>query len=197
MQRRGRSRSTRRGFKVLKGGEEIRFARKTQKRPLELLQALIAHGGTDVAVTTLTESLWSEAEGDAAYHAFENTLYRLRQLLGSAGAVTLSGGKVSLDARRCWVDVWALERQVGSGARAGSQRELDNVLQLYRGHFLGQEGEQPPWALPTRERLRDKFLRHVLSAAQAYEQAQVWRRPLRSTSAESNWTILPKRCIGV
>src|SRR6185295_3537527 len=73
------------------------FARKVQKRPLELLQALLALGGTDVAVSTLTEALWSDAEGDAAYHAFENTLYRLRQLLGAAGALVLSGGKLSLD----------------------------------------------------------------------------------------------------
>jgi LuxR family maltose regulon positive regulatory protein len=162
------------GFRVLKAGEEIRFARKTQKKPLELLQALIAYGGGDVAVSALTESLWSDAEGDAAYHAFENTLYRLRQLLGSGDAIRLSGGKVSLDPGRCWVDVWALERRLDQArGAAGSQTELDAVMNLYRGHFLGQEGQQP-WALPARERLRDKFLRHLLSAAQSYERAREW-----------------------
>ena len=84
---------------MLKDGAPIRFTRRTQKRPLELLQALIAFGGIEVAVSALTEALWPDAEGDTAYHAFESVLYRLRQLLGSAGALTLVGGKLSLDAR--------------------------------------------------------------------------------------------------
>jgi len=163
-------------FKVVKNGDEIRFPRKMQKKPLELMQALIAYGGTNVAVSALTESLWPDAEGDAAYHAFENALYRLRQLLGPASTVNLSGGKVSLDARRCWVDVWAVERRLDElrEAASGSQPNLDAVMSLYRGHFLGQDGEQP-WALPARERLRDKFLRYVQSAAQSYEEAHEWK----------------------
>jgi len=160
----------------VKNGDEIRFARKTQKKPLELMQALIAYGGTNVAVSALTESLWPDAEGDAAYHAFENALYRLRQLLGPTGTVNLSGGKLSLDARRCWVDVWALERRLDQPREGApdSQAKLDAVMRLYRGHFLGHDGDQP-WALPARERLRDKFLRYVQSAAQAYEQAHEWK----------------------
>jgi LuxR family transcriptional regulator, maltose regulon positive regulatory protein len=47
-------------------------------------------------------------------------------------------------------------------------------MSLYRGHFLGQEGQQS-WALAARERFRDKFLRYVQSAAQAYEQVQAWK----------------------
>jgi LuxR family transcriptional regulator, maltose regulon positive regulatory protein len=163
-------------FRVLTNDEEIRFARKTQKKPLELLQALIAYGGADVAVGALTESLWPDAEGDAAYHAFENTLYRLRQLLGPTGAVNLSGGKLSLDPRRCWVDVWAVERRLDQPreAASGSQPQFDTVMGLYRGHFLGQAGEQP-WALPARERLREKFQRYLQAAAQSYERAHEWK----------------------
>ena len=163
------------GFSVLKEGAEIRFKRKTQKRPLELLQALIALGGTEVAVSTLTEALWPDGEGDAAYHAFENALYRLRQLLGAAGVLTLANGKLSLDPRQCWVDVWAFERRLAEprGRDAQSARELETTLTLYRGHFLHQEG-QPSWALAMRERLRDKFIRHVRGLARSYEQAQAW-----------------------
>ncbi|MBI3527350.1 MAG: hypothetical protein HY067_05215 [Betaproteobacteria bacterium] len=162
-------------FLVLKDDVEIRFARKTQRRPLDLLQALIALGGSDVAVSALTEALWPDAEGDAAYHAFENTLYRLRQLLGSANSLSLASGKLSLDSRRCWVDVWALERRLESARDGGavSAQGLDIVMQLYRGHFLGQEAPQP-WILPARERLRDKFLRYVESVAQSCERDQQW-----------------------
>src|SRR4029077_12351618 len=131
-------------FSVLKDGAPIRFARRTQKRPLELLQALIAFGGIEVAVSTLTEALWPDSEGDTAYHAFESVLYRLRQLLGSAGALVLVGGKLSLDARSCWVDVWAFERELDA-ARAGDanpEQTLERLRQLYRGHFLEQESEK-------------------------------------------------------
>jgi DNA-binding SARP family transcriptional activator len=163
------------GFKVLKNGTEIRFARKVQKRPLELLQALIALGSTDVAVTTLTEALWPDAEGDAAYHAFENTLYRLRQLLGAAGALVLSGAKLSLDSNHCWVDVWALERRLGQIREDSSQsgHALEAALNLYRGHFLEQEG-QPSWSLAMRERLREKFARLVRDVAQSFQRAKAW-----------------------
>jgi hypothetical protein len=74
------------------------FGRKTQKRPLDLLQALIALGGVDVPVSLLTEALWPEAEGDAAYRAFERALCPSRRVLNSAGALVLAGGKLSLDA---------------------------------------------------------------------------------------------------
>jgi LuxR family maltose regulon positive regulatory protein len=163
------------GFHVLKDGAEIRFKRKTQKRPLELLQALIALGGSEVAVSTLTEALWRDAEGDAGYHAFENALYRLRQLLGSTGTLTLANGKLSLDPRHCWVDVWAFERRLAEArdTDAQSARSLEATLELYRGHFLEHEG-QPSWALAMRERLRDKFVRHVRSLAQSYERAKSW-----------------------
>jgi len=163
------------GFKVLKNGTEIRFARKVQKRPLELLQALIALGSTDVAVTTLTEALWPDSEGDAAYHAFENTLYRLRQLLGAAGALVLSGGKLSLDSNHCWVDVWAFERRPGQIRENDPQgrQALEAALNLYRGHFLEQEG-QPSWSLAMRERLREKFARLVRDVAQSFQRAKAW-----------------------
>ena len=163
------------GFRVLKDGTEIRFARKTQKRPLELLQALVALGGSEVAVSVLAEALWPGAEGDAAHHSLENALYRLRQLLGSNDALRLAGGRLSLDRDRCWVDVWTLECRLDDTrpAAAVPPEELEAVLALYPGHFLGEDGEQP-WALPMRERLREKVLRHVRNAARSYERAGAW-----------------------
>jgi ATP/maltotriose-dependent transcriptional regulator MalT/DNA-binding SARP family transcriptional activator len=163
-------------FSVIKDGEPIRFARRTQKRPLELLQALIAFGGIEVAVSTLTEALWPDAEGDTAYHAFESVLYRLRQLLGSAGALVLVGGKLSLDARCCWVDVWAFERQLDAARPDGANPEqsLERLRQLYRGHFLEQESEKF-WALATREAMREKFLLRIQSVAALHEAAKRWQ----------------------
>ena len=163
-------------FSVLRDGAPIRFTRRTQRRPLELLQALIAFGGIEVAVSTLTEALWPDAEGDTAYHAFESVLYRLRQLLGSAGALTLVGGKLSLDTRSCWVDVWAFERHLDAARADGADPEssLERLRQLYRGHFLEQESEKS-WALATRETMREKFLLRIQGVAVAHEAAKRWQ----------------------
>ncbi|HHH38957.1 MAG TPA: hypothetical protein ENK50_05215 [Sedimenticola sp.] len=44
-------------------------------RPWELLRALVALGGREVDKSLLADALWPDAEGDAAQHAFETTLY--------------------------------------------------------------------------------------------------------------------------
>jgi hypothetical protein len=53
--------------------------------------------------------LGPDSEGDAAYHALESALYRLRQLLGARDAVRMEGGKVSLNRDQLWVDMWKFE----------------------------------------------------------------------------------------
>jgi LuxR family transcriptional regulator, maltose regulon positive regulatory protein len=65
-------------FELTVDEHPIVFSRKVQQRPLELLKALIAFGGTAVPETTLTDALWPDAEGDAAHQAFGVTLHRLR-----------------------------------------------------------------------------------------------------------------------
>jgi DNA-binding SARP family transcriptional activator len=154
----------------------IRFSRRTQQRSLDLLQALLAFGGTGVAVSALTEALWPDAEGDNAYHAFESALYRLRQLLGTPGALALAGSKLSLDPRYCWVDIWAFEQQLEAGRSDGedTERSLQQLKRLYRGHFLEHESDRP-WALATRDAFRQKFLSHVHAAAKSYEAKQRWQ----------------------
>jgi DNA-binding SARP family transcriptional activator len=99
-------------FSVTRGIEPIRFARKAQHRPLQLLKALIALGGREVGSDRLGMALWPESEGDTAYNAFEITLHRLRKLIGIENALMLSNGLLTLDNQRCWVDVWAFEQAV-------------------------------------------------------------------------------------
>ncbi len=125
---------------------------------------------------TLTEALWPDAEGDTAYHAFESVLYRLRQLLGSPGALTLTAGKLSFDPRVCWVDVWAFARELDAARTAGAHTEhtIGQLSELYPGHFLEQESEKP-WAMATREALREKFLLYVQRAAKSHEAKHRWQ----------------------
>jgi len=82
------------------------------RKPQELLQALIAFGGTEVGAGVLIDALWPDSEGDAAYHALESALYRLRQLLGARDAVRMEGGKVSLNRDQLRVDMWDFEAEL-------------------------------------------------------------------------------------
>lgn len=163
-------------FQVIKDGTPLRFSRRAQRKPLELLQALIAHGGVEVGANTLTDALWPDSEGDAAYHALESALYRLRQLLGSSSAVLMAGGKLTLDRRQFWVDMWAFESEVQAGHEdlAAAAGRLDRIRKLYVGHFLAQEAEKP-WALEKRQIMRAKFVHAIRDIARQYETRGLWQ----------------------
>jgi DNA-binding SARP family transcriptional activator len=150
-------------FGVLLDGKPLEFSGKAQKKPLELLMALIALGGRDVSERQLTEALWPEAEGDAGHQACAIALHRLRKLLRCDAAVSLQNNHLSLDARVVWVDAWAFERALAAG-------ESERAVELYRGSFLGRHVDLS-WAIPMRERLRVKFMRHLAERGHALFEA--------------------------
>jgi DNA-binding SARP family transcriptional activator len=157
-------------LRVLLDGKPLEFSGKAQKKPLELLMALIAFGGREVSEQRLTEALWPEAEGDAAHQACATALHRLRRLLACDEAISLSRNHLSIDPRHVWLDVWAFERGLaprltlpGSGGR---NPYAERALGLYRGPFLGEQAEAP-WGIALRERLHARFLRHMAEHARA------------------------------
>ncbi len=168
-------------FDVIIGGKPLRFDRKVQKKPLEMLKVLVALGGQDVGEQRFIDALWPDADGDASYTTFKSTLHRLRRLLGGEEYIQLQEGRVTLNPRYCWVDSSAFEQLIknaGGGApvdasgsrdyhrqysRTGSDRvSLERAVALYQGHFLGHE-EDAPWAGPFRDRLRRKYAQAVRS----------------------------------
>jgi DNA-binding SARP family transcriptional activator len=162
-------------FAVLIDDEPLRFAGKAQKKPLELLKALIALGGRVVREEVLAEALWPEGEGDAAAQALATTLHRLRRLLGT-DALHRQEGRLTLDAQRCWVDAWALERalatlenELNTGEFEALSGCIEKAVRLYRGGFLEGESDMP-WVLVPRERLRGKLLRTLEVAGDALSQ---------------------------
>ncbi len=88
-------------FEVLKDGKRAGTGRKVQHRPLMLLKALIAFGGSEVPEEKITDLLWPDSDGDAAHSAFSTTLQRLRSLAGSEKALLLQERRLSLDPRFC------------------------------------------------------------------------------------------------
>jgi ATP/maltotriose-dependent transcriptional regulator MalT/DNA-binding SARP family transcriptional activator len=168
-------------FEVACDGAPLAIHGKAQKKPLELLKALVALGGEAVESSRLAAALWPDADGDAAKGSFDTTLYRLRKLLGVDTALVLAEGKLSLDRRQCWVDVWAFERvarEAEACARAADASIDDAVrfgralLGAYPGHFLADE--DAPWAMALRDRLRSKLARTVLALGGRLQAALAW-----------------------
>jgi len=171
-------------FEILKEEKPIRFSRKAQQRPLSMLKALIAFGGKEVREDQIEDALWPEADGDIAYQSFKITLHRLRQLLGYEKAIQRQEGRLRLDPRYCWVDVWAFEQileQADARWKEGKKEValglIEKAIEMYRGAFLGREIEQP-WATSMRERLRGKFLRSVGRLGIYWQQASQWEKAL-------------------
>ena len=149
---------------------------KTKKRPLALLKALVAFGGRGVAYSQLSESLWPDSDGDLGVRNLTVTLHRLRHLLRAHAAMLQHDGKLTLNERVCWVDVWNFERSVNDGLRrlnepAGgdaAELHLRAALSLYSGHFLSRESEES-WMLAQQLRLKTKFERLVAALSMHLE----------------------------
>jgi LuxR family transcriptional regulator, maltose regulon positive regulatory protein len=161
-------------FRLLTGGTPITIPPRLRK-PQELLQALIAFGGTEVSAGVLIDALWPDSEGDAAYHALESALYRLRQLLGARDAIRMEAGKVSLNRDQLWVDMWEFEKELRRprDPAANDIERISRLRLLYQGHFLQHETEKP-WVLKVRQELRDRLLRAIRDAALECEHAHRW-----------------------
>jgi DNA-binding SARP family transcriptional activator len=159
-------------FEVLVDDTPLAFARKAPKKPLQLLKALIAFGGTDVPELKLTDALWSEETGDSAHNSFSVALTRLRKLLGDADSVRQAGGRVSLNRERVWIDAVAFEQTLGDAAAADCARKEDSLrraMDYYRGSFLPDDAGEP-WTVSLRERLRSRFVAGLSSLARQYEE---------------------------
>ncbi|MFO1315119.1 MAG: BTAD domain-containing putative transcriptional regulator [Burkholderiales bacterium] len=155
-------------FTIARDGVPLVSKGKAQKKPLELMKALVANGGRGVDAAMLTTLLWPDAEGDDAKTSFDSNLYRLRKLVDLDGAIQLADGKLSLNPALVWVDTWALDAALDAG-------DVEAALALYRGHFLGLDAPMA-WALPARDRLQAKLVRAVLAAGEALERARDWTR---------------------
>jgi ATP/maltotriose-dependent transcriptional regulator MalT/DNA-binding SARP family transcriptional activator len=167
------------GFALKLDGVPVRSARKAQRKPLDLLKALVSQGGHEVSAATIAEMLWPEAEGDAASDALEVTLRRLRKLLGRDEAIKLHEGRLALDEGLCWVDARAFERAhqradalLTDGGPKVTDADLESLAQrlltLYPGHFLAGDDEKP-WLLACRQRLASRIFRDLSAIGQLWE----------------------------
>jgi LuxR family maltose regulon positive regulatory protein len=161
-------------FRILAGNGPFTMPARSRK-PQEVLQALIAFGGTEVSAGVLTDALWPDSDGDAAYHALETALYRLRRLFGAHDAVRMQRGRVSLSRDHLWIDMWQVEEELRRthDPETNSIERIGRLRRLYQGHFLENEAEKP-WILKARQKLGDRLLRAIRDAARECEHARRW-----------------------
>lgn len=157
------------GFTVFRHGTPLAFEGKAQKKPIELLQVLVALGGRAVAKDTLREYLWPDASGTVPA-VLDMLVSRARKLLGDPLAIRVEEGRIGFDPSHVWLDVWAFDRdiealQAALPAAAGEATvDIDALAQRlvarYRGPFLGN-AEPSRWSLPARDRWQNRLRRSL------------------------------------
>lgn len=160
-------------FTIIKDGGPLCFKGKTQRKPLEMLKALIALGGREIPEMRLSDVLWPSVDGDNAHSSFTTTLSRLRKLVGD-DLLSFRDGRLTLDARRCWVDVWALQRILGEMKNVTNEDNIkicaQKAINLYRGPFLNADDDTPEiWE--SCEQLRKRLVFEVITSARCLEEA--------------------------
>ncbi len=149
-------------FRLFSFDKEVKFSGKAQKRPLDLLKALISFGGRGIPINKLADTLWPDADGDSAYRSLTMALRRLRKIIGKKKAITLSEGQLTLDTKYCWTDVWAFEQFLTEIQK--DPIKLEMAIDLYGGPFLKNEIDSG-WAIPMQIRLNQMFINAIISLA--------------------------------
>lgn len=178
------------GFAMWRDDALLATEGKAQRKPLALLQALIALGALredrGVEVGRLIELIWSDETAADPKASFEVALSRLRRWLGVDGALRIADGRLSLSARLVWCDVGAFERvcdELQATLRPHAEpsalpRLLAQLGTFYRGKLFGSATLEP-WSVLARERLAMRFARAVGDAGAHLETQRCWTEALR------------------
>ncbi len=163
-------------------------------KPLALLTYLCCSPRRTGSREHLVDLLWADLEPDKARHALRQTIWYLRQLLGSEG-ITAQGAELTL-AAPIQLDRDNFLSAVGVG-------DLAAAAELYRGDFLAGFAapgsvEFEHWADVERQRLRVAFLqvaqrlvRDWLDGGRFREATQLARRARDTArSSEAAWRLL-------
>ena len=172
-------------FAVLRDGVPLTAEGKGQRKPMELLRALVAHGATSpergLHTGELIDLLWPDLEADAPKASFDMTLMRLRKLLQVDGALTLAEGRLWLEPALVWCDVTAFERDcealTGLPGSPEQEAELSAAARRRRlraDHRLFGNGSVEPWAVLARDRLATRFANAVTAYGRHLEAQAAW-----------------------
>jgi ATP/maltotriose-dependent transcriptional regulator MalT len=144
-------------FAVIRKEKPLDLDGKTRKKPVQLLQALVALGDRQqVSKVQLGDLLWPDSEGDAQAATLKVTLYRLRKILDIPDAIIQKNNWISLNPELCWVDSWQFEHRATSLLRDDTGNldvpSAQKTLAGYPGDFLNGY-QNDPWLIPYRRQL--------------------------------------------
>ena len=175
-------------FTIERDGSAVAAEGKGQRKPLELLRALVARGAMNAAqglpTGELIDMLWPDLEADAPKASFDMSLMRLRKLLQVDGALRLAEGRLWLDPRLVWCDVAAFEQDCATliGRPDHAQNSADDQacaaalrrLRQRQGLRLFGPGPVEPWSVLPRERLARRFEAAVVAHGARLEAQGAW-----------------------
>src|SRR5690349_203481 len=150
------------GLRIVVDEQPLVFGARAQRKPLDLVKAIVAHGPPSVDAAVVLDALWPDAEGAAARASFDMTVMRLRKMLGRDDALVLEAGRIGFDAAVVWVDAHAFS--------AGASDD-------YPGPLFANDAVAPWWAA-ARERLHQQFLRRAVERGRCLEAKQQFTEAL-------------------
>src|SRR2546421_4901356 len=155
-----------------------------QKRPLGLL-AILGLGGTPgVSRDRIEAYLWPESSGARAHHALDQTVYAIRQALGS-DLILSTARELRLNSDLVRVDVWEFEQAIRAGQWAAAVGHSKGPL--LDGFHFADSSELESWIDTNRTRLRleyqkaIEFLANSSAEAGDHSQAVMWLRRLANS----------------
>jgi DNA-binding SARP family transcriptional activator len=172
------------------GGFEVRHNGKTAisdrqwagVRQKLLLKAIVVNGCREIPKDILMDALWPDSSADTALKRFKVTLHRLRNVLESdadrrsgASCIALKDNLVSLDMKRCRVDVNdflaacdAIRHLKRDGDDDRCLAACQRAVSIYAGEFLPEEPYLNRVEMK-RSALREQFLGVLMDMAAIFE----------------------------
>src|SRR5881396_653265 len=155
-----------------------------QKRPLGLL-AILGLGGTPgVSRDRIEAYLWPESSGARAHHALDQTVYAIRQALGS-DLILSTARELRLNSDSVRVDVWEFEQAMRAGQWAAAVGHYKGPL--LDGFHFAESSELESWIDTNRTRLRLDYqkalesLANLAAEASDHSQSVMWLRRLANS----------------
>lgn len=170
-------------LELRRDGRSLSTGAKAQKKPLELLALLAAHGGGPLELEQVIDTMWPSLEANAPRASLDMAVSRLRKLLDLPDAVQLVDGRLLLDDALVWTDVGAFEA-LAQCVEAGDATALGPLLACVRGPLL--DGQPLTPGLRTRRhQLQQRFaavvqqqVDRLLAASEATRALQAARHAL-------------------
>ncbi len=179
-------------FQIYRGGERLDDRHWPRRKSKIMLKFLALRLGQKVPKDVIVDILWQDLTAEKAANVFYVTLYALRKML-NAGLpreieyVAVRDGMIYLDAGLVEeVDVEAFNQSCNLAFnRLETEPEaavvhLKEARRLYRGDLLAEDA-YAVWPVPVREKLRQQFLKVLVTLAQYAE------RNGRSSEALELW----------